>query len=258
MTKNKVKGAHIPPYAHVHGPVLDPTFYDNYIEILEGILKLAPPVPLVEFKVPVPNQDIIPFNELGAKVFATQTHLVQKDVKYGLEVIHSSKRRYLKKLLALLENGTLVLKEGRECIEDLIFLQDETAKRNNFRSNLPTIRKIISSLNENQYYCFVLYTKEGKPLSGAYCPHDNEFAYHLINASVNDDDNLLNKSNILTTYLAVSRAIDKGIGFDFEGSNISGIAGFYRMMGGVPTCFYRIEIAKNFIGKLYFALKYFF
>ncbi len=257
IKKFKIKAGFIPQHAHVYGPVWSSKGCDLKAEVMWEFKKVLSEYPLVELKLPLTDADILPFLQLNAKVLATQTHIVESGSNFGIESIHHSKKRYLKKLIQLLEKGQLVVKEGADCHNDLLKLQGETAKKSGFATDLVKLKDIMKALGGHSAFALVVYDSNGMPLSGAYCPFDSSFAYHVVNASVNHEDTLLNRSNILSTYLAIEKAMKMGLGFDFEGSNILGVASYYRLMGGKPTLFYRIELTEKLLGRLVFSLKHF-
>ena len=245
----KVKGSHIPPYAFIYGPVISGDYHENKGAIITGLLEMLPKYPIIEFKLRA-TDDILPFLKESAHISLSQTHIVPFNEQFDQQYIHSSKRRYLKKLLKLLDEEELIIKRGEACFEDLLWLQNKTGEKSNFEPSLSQLSRIVKTLPTEMYYAFVVYSHKGEPLSGAFCPFDTQFAYHLINASVGHSDKLLNNSNILSAYLAVKQAFELGKSFDFEGSNIPGVANFYRMMGGQPSILYRVQIANSLKAKL--------
>lgn len=255
--KFRLKAFHIPPYTHAFGPIIKKDILTKQSIIIEQLLGALNNPTLLDFKLPIENEDILSYKRVGATVSAMQTHIVNAINGYDINSIHSSKKRYLKKLLKAKEEGRIVVKEGKECLMDLVWLQEKTSIKSGFKYRPDLLMKLMKSLGEDQYFALVLYTDMGEPISGAFCPYDSKFAYHVINASINHEDNLLNRSNILSTFLAVSKARELNIGFDFEGSSVPGVAEFYRHMGGVPKLFYRIQIAYNLIGKAFFAASFF-
>jgi hypothetical protein len=209
-----------------------------------------------EFKMIIPNGDILPYLKVKAKIVASQTHALTWREDFNEMHIHSSKRRYLKKLLNKLDCGEIQLIEGPACYKELLWLQAETGKKSGFRTRQNTINSIVMSLGQDKSYAFVLRTKDGSPLSGAFCPYDRFSAYHLINASVHHEDPLLNRSNILSSFIAIKKSIELGRGFDFEGSNIPGVAQFYRMMGGQSVLNFRIQMARTWKSRLLIGMKH--
>lgn len=252
FTKHKVNGIHIPPYAHIFGPVIAKQHLGN-ADVWEGLLFAASNGNLLDLKIPLDGEDILPFVNIGGRCMAIQTHIVSETKNYTINSIHSSKRRYLKKLLKLLESGELKVVTGKECLEDVLELQRLTAEKSSFSSHQETLKKIVYGLQESEFFSLVVYDKYGLAISGAFCPYDSEYAYHIINASINHEDSLLNRSNVLLTFLAVQEAGRRGLKFDFEGSSIPGVAEFYRQMGGAPRIFQRIQFAGNWKARLYFA-----
>ena len=254
--KFRVKGCHIPSYTHVFGPVIKKGL-PNSSEVIESIIASLGDSNLIELKIDVDDANILPYIKNSGRCIGTQTHRIEADVNFNEGVVHSSKRRYLKKLLKLFNSGELQIREGNDALENLLELQRKTAHKSGFNAHLHSLERIVKGLNEEEYFAFVLLDPSGNPISGAFCPFDKEYAYHIINASIQHDDKLLNRSNVLTTYLAIKKALSMGRGFDFEGSNVPGVAEFYRQMGGVPVVFYRIQIAKSLLSKLYFSSQMF-
>lgn len=252
--KSGFRASFIPSYCHVYGPILKRGLTNTH-DVLVGLIDLYKDYPLIELKAFLGDQDIIAFKALGATIKATQTHVCEYDGSFNENSLHSSKRRYLKKLLNELSKGRIKVNESENCKEQLLWLQEQTSKKSGFKSNIIKLKNILQTLTNENSYSIVVTTQEGKPLSGAFCPFDSTYAYHLINASVSHEDSLLNRSNILTTYLAIKKAMELGLSFDFEGSNVPGVARYYRDMGGAPKLLYRIQIPRSFLGRLAFGLQ---
>ena len=257
VKKAGITGYHRPPYVHLYGPVIGSKYKTKGGQITELLLSNLENTALTEFKLRLEDQDLIPFLQSGASVLAAQGHLLNAGSNYSESVIHNSKRRYLKKLLKAVESEELVVESGASTHDKLIWLQEQTAEQNGFRSYSDTLAGIMSAINEDQYYSFLISSKDGQPLAGAFCPYDRHHAYHLVNASVRHEDGLYNRANILSTYLSVEKAISMGLGFDFEGSNVPGVASFYRMMGGQPRILYRLQFHHNLKGRMFLAARQF-
>lgn len=239
--KNKLTAYHIPPYTHLFSPIIHAEYQDKYHQVVDALLKALPKAGHYDFKMYLNENDATPWLANGFSVTTGQTFIVPGETVYDSSSIHSSKRRYLKKLLKLLDADKISIVVGQNCFEDLLYLQNITGERSRFKTHKKTIKNIVYSLPEKSKYAFVIYDYDGEPLSGAFCPFDQFSSYHLINASKRHDDKLLDKSNILSTYLAVRNANEKGLTFDFEGSSIPGVANFYRMMGGQAKLIYRAQ-----------------
>lgn len=257
VKKAGITGFHRPPYAHLYGPVICREFKSRGGEIIALLMRDLENTPLTEFKLRLENQDLIPYLQSGASVLAAQGHLIEPGSGYSEAAIHNSKRRYLKKLLKAQESGDVKVESGPDINDRLLWLQKQTAEQNKFRSYLGALKSIMDSLNDDQYYTILVSGKDGEPLAGAFCPFDRQYAYHLVNASIRHDDNLYNRANILSTYLCVEKALSMGLGFDFEGSNVPGVASFYRMMGGHPIILYRLQVSNSIGGRLFLAARQF-
>jgi len=248
-TKFKVKGFHIPPYTPYFGPVILEADVFHKGQIVESILKPIKNSKHLDFVIPSGDEDIVSYSRLGFSIEASQTHIIEKEGAYSLSSIHGSKRRYLKKLLDMADSGRINIKYGRNCIEDLLYLNNETEKRAGFKGNKEVLKELVNRFGSDENI-LVIYSEKGNPLSGAFFPGDTQFAYHLINASLRDEDNILDKANLLSTYKAVSQTLSRGKSFDFEGSNIPGVAAFYRMMGGKPVINLRMQKSGSFLYAL--------
>src|SRR5690606_26984552 len=100
-----LRSFHIPPFAHQFGPVLSKQYTHHAFEIISLLLSLLKREAHVDFKMFFPEEDALPFIDSGFTVSVTQTHIIKPSSDFGVDYIHSSKRRYLKKLIALLEEG---------------------------------------------------------------------------------------------------------------------------------------------------------
>lgn len=245
-TKMKLSGFHVPPYTPYFGPLLLEEDIYKRAAVVEALLKPALRSGHLDFVRRFEQNDIIPFLRLGFAVEARQTHLVDKTTDYSLQQVHSSKRRYLKKLLDSYKSGKFVSRWGKDAVGDLLKLNQKTEERAGFRGKTVLLERLLEAFGDDTTV-MVLYNENGKALAGAFCPRDAKYAYHIINASDRSDDSLEDKANLLSTYLMVESAIASGISFDFEGSNIPGVANFYRMMGGEPTINYRLQKSRSLI-----------
>ena len=249
--KARIRGYHVPPYAHYCGPVTSCESVDTVNEVFQKAIEAIPGYRLLEFKLPLKHQDISFYSRFKARIIPSQTHLIKVSDDYDLKSIHSSKRRYLKKLLNAMEDGELKLAMGEEASLKIPELQAQVAREKGFRYYPEQLQKIINNLGNEHAFSMILSNRQGEVLSGAYCPFDRNSAYHSVNATVRSQEGLAKYANILTAYLSVKEAHQRGLDFDFEGSNVPGVAKFYQMMGGKPAIFYRIRMAGDPIGKLW-------
>ena len=240
-SKYRVKSLHIPPYTPYFGPVIIESDLTKKMEIIEALVKKLSGEDHIDFVLTLEDNDLLPYIKTGFTIEAKQTHICMRKEGFGAEDIHSSKRRYLKKLLAALDAGEIKVKRGKEAIADLIALNHTTETRASFRGKDEVLKKLIEKNSEPDKTILVLYDDKGTPLAGAFCPRDKHTAYHLTNASARNENSLLDKANILSTCLMIRNAFQDGLNFDFEGSNIPGVANFYRMMGGKPRVNFRIQ-----------------
>lgn len=244
-----IKGYHIPPYTPYFGPVIYEEDILKKSEIIETLIKPFAKSGHLDFVIRPSDKDIVNFSRLGFTIEASQTHIIDVNQGYGLSNIHGSKRRYVKKLLELERSGKFIIKKGKEAVEDLKKLNIETEERAGFKGNREVLSKLLNQFASEETV-FVICSEDQQPLAGAFCPSDERYAYHVINASVRHKDSLLDKTNLLSAYKMAESAISGGRSFDFEGSNIPGVAAFYRMMGGVPEINFRMMKSGSIIMSL--------
>lgn len=239
--KRLLKAFHRPPYTYQFGPVvkksLDPV---ESGKLIRQLLRHLPQAGHYDLKCFLPGGNALPFTESGFEISVHQTHIVDKNENYGLQHLSATKRRDVQQLLQLEEEGMISCIENEvtnlPLIEQLV---EQTGKRANYAVKLPVLRKIFKKGFQN--YQNVIMTKEGKPLSASYCLLDKYNAYHLISARKEHDDHILSNANVLSVYKSIRYANEHALNFDTEGSNIAGIAQFYRLMGAKPEQIYRAQ-----------------
>ncbi len=246
---------HIPPFAYQFGPVFSKSMNYETSKLFNFFYEELKSNHQLDFKFFINNQNISYYKNLNFSVEANQTFIIKKDSEFNLSKIHTSKRRYLKKLLTLLERNEIKVKTDQSCIKDLLEIYKINADEVGFKSNLKYLKRLTENLDDDQYFIHVLYSNEGKALAGTFCPYDRNSVYYLINASIKSDDKLLKNINILSTYLSIQKAREMNLDFDFEGSNILGVANYYQMMGGEHKINFRIQKTKSIYYNLLKGLK---
>lgn len=244
--KFRINGYHIPPYTPYFGPVIYEKDVLKKSEIIEELIKPFKKAGHIDFVIRPGDADIVNYTRLGFTVEGSQTHIIDHKKGYSLNNIHGSKRRYVKKLKELENHGKFNILKGKEAVDALIKLNIETEERAGFRGNRDVLKLLLENFATEET-AFVICTVDNLPLAGAFCPADEHYAYHVINASSRHKDSLLDKTNLLSAYKMAENAVLKGKSFDFEGSNIPGVAAFYRMMGGVPEFNYRMMKSRSLL-----------
>lgn len=244
-SKYGLKSYHIPPFAYQFGPVVDPNFRKSYFDVLKTLLDSISKPSHLDFKLSICDDDILPFRQLRFSLSPNQTHYFSGKEEYGVKSLTKDKLRDVKRLEQKVELGELMVVENDfENLSAIERMWEGTALRANFNPHLDKLKKLFSS--GIPHYSNVIISSCGLPLAGTFCPYDRWNMYHLISASSRVDDPVLKRCNVLSLYMAVSFANQRGLGFDFEGSNIPGVANFYRMMGGRPRIVYRAQRSKSF------------
>jgi hypothetical protein len=168
--------------------------------------------------------------------------------EFDLESIHKSKRRYVKSLIKLLDEGSIKFVENADPLK-VIELQRNVAEKRGFSSKEHILQEVVGNANlRKNIWCMALSDLDGQYLAGCLAPFDKNTVYHLVNASKFHPDKLLSKANILLTFLLTKRAVDSGRIMDFEGSMLKGVEEFYRHFGGKPE--YRFRLTKYNLAPL--------
>lgn len=239
-----LKSYHIPPFAYQFGPVIDENFKTKSSKILTSMLNSLRKEKHLDFKIIIEDGNILPFKEMNFTCTSGQTHVFLGNSEYGLNVLSKDKARDVKKLLHLNEEGYLKVTENDQSnLHFILKMWKKTSDRAKFNAHMDTLEQIFSS--KVAHYSNTIFDYNGVPLAGAYCPYDSKKMYHLIGASTKSTESVLNRSNILSLFLAITYANRRKLDFDFEGSNVPGVAKFYRMMGGKPKIIYRVQKTKS-------------
>ena len=235
-----LKAYFIPPFTPRFGPVISEAYEKNKGEIVGSLLNNLPRSLFFDFKFSLGDQDILPFKENGFKTIVNQTHQFTSDHIYDIGCLSKDKKRDINKLSLLRAAGDILVSENNPSNNaEILELWIKTSERAKFKTNVRILKNIMDS--DISYYSNIIFNKEGSALAGTFCPYDKYTMYHLIGASKRFQDSLFNRANLFSLYLAIKDANNKGLNFDFEGSNIPGIANFYRLMGGEPRLVYRAQ-----------------
>jgi len=250
INKFGLKSYHIPSYTYQFGPIVcNKEGSKEREEVLDLLLNEIKDNKQIDFNLFIGDANLIPYKNANYTIEANQSHLLNCEKEYGIELLGKGKKRDLKKLLKLEEDNEIQIVENSNLITDhLFYLLKETATRAKFNPHIDILKKIIDSgIN---FYTNTVFDSDGKPLAATFCPFDKTTAYHLISASVRSETNILSSANSLSLFLAITYANKNKLHFDFEGSNMKGVANFYRSMGGKPVIVYRFQKTKSFYYNL--------
>ena len=150
------------------------------------------------------------------------------------------------------------LKDGittSQCFDykEMQLLIHKTMSRKSERYDAELIRKILFDFaNGNNSFCFVSY-RNGKPIAGSFCVHDNKTAYYLLGGYDHEDKH--SGAGPAAVWAAMQEAARRELKiFDFEGSMIPQVEKYFRGFGGEPTVYFTankawlaIELGLKFI-----------
>lgn len=242
--KNGLNSYHIPPFCYLFGPLLHPLNLKEEQEIIRMFYNEIKHQKQIDFKAIIENGNILPYKALNYSIEANQGHIFKSERQFNIKVLDKDKKRDLKKLQKLIEDKTISIVENSELnFKHILNLWNETAQRVKFNSHSKVLHRIINS--SVKLYTNVIFDNQGNPIAGCICPYDKKTMFHLVGTSTRTENKLLSRANILSLYTAVSYANKKGLNFDFEGSNLTGVADFYRSMGGEPILVHRVQKTKS-------------
>lgn len=244
-------GYHNPPYTPYGGPLFGGqdlgslSSGSRYNEAVKGLFQSFGKVSQIDFILPPQGQDLLPYKSVGFDVSVGITHRVTPRSAESSPQIHGSKRRYLRKLLRLLDSSEI--SAGWD-VEDssALDLWKDTADRKGFTGNLECLARLRQSLPRENLRTLVLHTNREEVLAACICAQDERCYYSLTPATRPGLKGIYRHVGVLMYYLMISDAISSGRMFDFEGSSIEGIAEFFRKMGGQRVITYRLQRTRSF------------
>ncbi len=258
IIKNRfgVKGIHNVPYTPfrgvLYGDISLPTNKNSIGKKNKFIKNLLKTINYghVEFLLNTNDIDVLPYTWAGYTVQRINTFCINNITTDVLKLMSSNKKREISKFQKALKSGEFEI--GSNNVEEEIFkLQLETGKRNNFDTHLQTLKEVLKS-NKSNYFSICLKSEKLGVFSGGIFVFDDKRIYNLINGSQRVDHPVFKNANVYLIYLAIEKAREMNLTFDFEGSSIEGIGNFYKMMGGEQQIRYRVLKSKN---PLYFMLR---
>ena len=181
------------------------------------------------------------------------THLNREIGSDPLEHISSSKRRELKKLLELKNNGKIELTQSPDT-EEVWQIVKEHAARKDFIREKGTFNQIFNPEHDFIHSIGLSYQPYGL-VSVAICAVDNKAIYYLIGASKTEVPKELKTLSLLLIYELLEECGRRELVFDFEGSMLKGVEFFFREMGGEQTGIYEVQKSPSLMFSAIRALK---
>lgn len=243
--KNGVNGYHIPPYTQYFSPLYYVAHNRKHSlteehDCIKAILDLLKPAKHLDFKLPRGHQSILPYHWKGFDTSVTITYTLEGSLENYLQELNKNKARELKKLLQLVEEGSLIIEqEVKE--NDLLELLNHTTERKKFDARSGMVTSLVMNSKDSFAKKYLIRSKEHGLLAFGFFPYDGKAVYNLVNASARVNDPVLKTVNLLLLYQAIVFALNTGRKFDFEGSMLQGVEAFCRLMGGKQEPIYRVQ-----------------
>jgi hypothetical protein len=252
--KYGVKGMHIPAFTHCYCPVFDDSLRDSEKqELYSSLCAMLDEYNVVDFKFQRGQFDPLPFHCAGYQNQVLVTYLLEGSYETFWSTLNKNRVREIKKIKALVENGTLKV-DTTISKNDFLKLYAETAQRGNFEYKKQDMISLYNHLSSISHKLMVIYAADNKALAFGYFPYDDTAVYNVINASVRFEDPILKTANLYIINEMIRYALETGRAFDFEGSLIPGVASFYRMLGGKQVILYRSTKSRSITHSLLRAL----
>ena len=260
-TKNGVTGYHIPPYTQYYSPLYrnDGRNKDSLTEehaCIKAILDEIKNAGHIDFKLPGGHQSILPYHWKGFESSVSITHIITGTLAEYLSSLNKNKLRELKKLQQLVGSGEIII-ESEIKETELMHLLQQTSERKGFDAKSAFVADLVMKAGPLFAKKFVIRSGEHGLIAFGFFPYDNKAVYNLINASVRVTDPVLKTINLLLLYQAIEFALNSGRTFDFEGSMLSGVEAFCRLMGGRQMPVYRVQKSSSLRFSLLRAAKQF-
>lgn len=230
----------LPPYIYIYDPVIDSRIS---VEEREGIINLVIKELLKYGRVDLKTKnhdDLILYNNAGFIINESQTFVIKSKDAFGTENLNKSKKAQIKQFEALLQSNEIKIYENEKQTNPRILeLWKKTGQRAKFNPRIDILKNIVNS--NITYYSNLITDKNDVPLAGTFCPYDKHTMYHLVSASNRELEKPFSSANILSLYKAILKSQELILDFDFEGSNIKGVAAFYKSMGGKKQTIYSVQ-----------------
>lgn len=256
--KRGVTGYHRPQFAQYFSPLFGNPEVTKYSlnkehQFIEQLLKKLPKVGHYEFKFHWGHHSILPYHWHGYTSEIGIDHLKYVTENDPMDDFSSNKRRELKKLLELKNNG-VVRVINRPDEEEVWQIVREHAARKDFMRERGVFSKIFNP-DLDFIHSIGLQHETGGLVSVAICTVDNKAMYNLINASKSDVAADVKTLSLLLLYELLLEASKRELIFDFEGSMLRGVEFFYRDLGGEQVGIYGIQKSPSLLFSMIRALK---
>lgn len=249
--KNYIKGVHIPPFTQYFAPLFADDLNDKakneIVTLLINELKLEKKTSVLDFKFFREHHDVLPYYWKGFQCVLGITYIVSGDYNSYFSKLNKNKAREIKKLYSLLDDGRLEVVDNVPD-EEAINLYKITSERAEFRYNEKAFKSLLSNKKNFNHLQLGIRLKDKGLISYGLFPYDNHSVYNIINASLRiPEDHVLKTVNLLMLNEAIKFALNTGRVFDFEGSMLPGVSGFYRLMGGKQVPIYRLTKSRSIV-----------
>ncbi len=230
LIANPVLTPYLGPWILPSGASRRPGRYSHAKTTLESLLTGLPRASMTFIKVHPSLEFPLPFHWAGFKSTCRYTYRIapgtEEDVLAGMKGAQRRDIQNHTEEASVSQGGTVA--EFFPLVESVFERQGKTTP---FGRDL--MQKILDAAEEHQQGKLWLYRLPGgRPVAGALVLWDAEYAYLLITGRSPDCPGHVQP---VLVWALIRDALDRGLGFDFEGSMLPGVEHFFRSFGGELT-----------------------
>ena len=212
---------------------------------LEALLPVWEPFRLVKYRLAPETHYLLPYHWKGFQLQPRFTYLLalEEEEKSLWQQLASPLQRQIRKI----EKRKLEVRRSTDPNDLLALIQKQKARGHDVlggaKGGMALLRKLIVFLQTSGYgEIYLLPDEASEPLAAALIAHFRSKSMYLIGAF--DPETRDSGAMSFLMWQAILQARQKKAQyFDFEGSMIEGIEGFFRKFGASPTTYF--EISKN-------------
>ena len=208
-------------------------------QVLEGFIEFLSKKGNVDLYFHRNLQYILPFIWHGYSVEPKFSYVIKS--LSDLNKVFSNMDAKVRNLIKTAEKNVKV--SNNICIDELIFLLENTFKRQNRKlpMDVEVIREIYQeSIKRNAGKVLgAIDLKTGQIVSVAFFLYDENTCYYLLGGKNYSSSLKGTQELLLWEGIKIAATVSKE--FDFEGSMIPGIESFFRGFGGEPCVYYRVK-----------------
>ncbi len=254
-----IGGFHGLPYTALIGPLITPstrtprgTAHTDDLQMVQRLLTSLPKVGSYDFTVPG-TTDMLPYIWNGFQTDVRYHYIAEGTYDEFMGGMAKKKKQNLKQALREVEAGNLIVEPATP--ENIVEMLCETRDMTGFNVPVETMQKVFRF--QPKYDCVKTYAvrdSERHLLAMSYVLYTDTISSGVVSAVSNKYRNSKNFANLIVYHAMIKDALDSGRKYNFSGSVMPGIEGFFRLLGATPYPVYRVQKATN---PIWFAMRAF-